>query len=185
MEICLKRKRAQNAELSATLSVQQTIRSTYKRIKLPVNGREIPHVLNRSEDIAKWTRVWKREKDRWRQKESGKIAAFQQWKNSWKIQNREQHIDRPASADPEDWKAANIFIDTQTGSRKMTFKDTSLNIHRYLTSAKSSIVVQLRSKHIGLISYLYRRKVSGVENPGCQCGYPSQNFKHIVLAFHG
>ena len=88
----------------------------------------------------------------------------------------------PASADPEHWKATSIFTDEQTGSTKINFKDLPLNIHRTLTRAQSSVAIQLRSEHIGLNSYLYRRKVPGVEKPSYQCGYPSQNVKHMVLA---
>ena len=41
--------------------------------------------------------------------------------------------------------------------------------------------MQMRSEHIGLNSYLHRRKVPGVESPKCQCGYPSQNVRHMVM----
>ena len=182
IEIYLKQKRVQHAGLSAKLSVQQRIRPTCKRIKLPANGRETSHALNKSKDIAEWIRTW-REKDKGRKKEAGKMAAFHEWKNSWTSQNRKQRPGRPASADPEHWKAANIFTDRQTGSVKMNFKDTPLRIHRNLTRAQSSVAIQLRSEHIGLNSYLSRRKVPGVEKPSCQCGYPSQSVKHMVSAY--
>ena len=182
IEIYLKQRRVQHAGLSAKLPVQETIRSTCKRIKLPANGRETPHALNKSKDIAEWTRTCGREKDKRRQKEAGKIAVFQEWKDSWTSQIRKHRPGRPASADPEHWKAANIFTDKQTGSVKMNFKDTPLRIHRNLTRAQSSVAIQLRSEHIGLNSYLSRRKVPGVEKPSCQCGYPSQNVKHMVSA---
>ena len=64
----------------------------------------------------------------------------------------------------------------------MNFKDTPLRIHRNLTRAQSSDAIQLRSEHIGLDSYLNIRKVPGAEKPSCQCGYPSQNVKHMLLA---
>ena len=47
---------------------------------------------------------------------------------------------------------------------------------------KSFIIIIIIIEHIGLNSYLYRRKVPGVENPRCQCGYPTQNAKHMVMA---
>ena len=50
------------------------------------------------------------------------------------------------------------------------------------TANQDSVAIQIRSEHIGLNSYLYRRKVPGVANSKCQCGYPSQNVKHMVLA---
>lgn len=66
----------------------------------------------------------------------------------------------------------------------MTDRGTPSNIHQNLSRAQSSIAIQMRSEHIGLNSYLHRRKVPGVANPKCQCGYPSQNVKHMVLACH-
>ena len=66
----------------------------------------------------------------------------------------------------------------------MTYTGTPSSIHENLIRAQSSIAMQLRSEHIGLNSYLYRRKVPGVDSPKCQCGYPSQNVKHMVLACH-
>ena len=64
----------------------------------------------------------------------------------------------------------------------MNFKDTPLKIHRSLTRAQSSVAIQLRSEHIRLNYFLCIRKVRGVEIPSCQCGYLSQNVKHMVLA---
>ena len=42
--------------------------------------------------------------------------------------------------------------------------------------------MQIRSEHIGLKSYLHRRKVPGVDSPNCPCGYHSQNVKHAIMA---
>ncbi len=54
-------------------------------------------------------------------------------------------------------------------------------IQKRLNRAQSSVATQIRSEHIGLNSYLHRRRVSGVESPRCQCGYPSQNPKHMIM----
>ena len=91
-------------------------------------------------------------------------------------------VGQRASAYPKRWKATNIDTDETTGRKRITYRNTPSNIHRNLSRAQSSIAVQIRSEHIGLNSYLYRRKVPGVINPKCQCGYPSQNVKHMVLA---
>ena len=64
----------------------------------------------------------------------------------------------------------------------MSLRGTPSNLHRNLKRAQSSIAIQIRSEHIGLKSYLYRRKVPGVDNPRCPCGYPSENVKHAVMA---
>ena len=42
--------------------------------------------------------------------------------------------------------------------------------------------MQIRSEYIGFNSYLHRGKVPGVDSPRCQCGYLSQNVRHMVMA---
>ncbi|KHJ30542.1 hypothetical protein EV44_g4290 [Erysiphe necator] len=64
----------------------------------------------------------------------------------------------------------------------MNYRGTPYELHRNLSRAQSSIATQVRSEHNGLNSYLYRRKVPGVEAPSCQCGYRSQNVKHMIMA---
>ncbi|KAI0998523.1 hypothetical protein K3495_g9672 [Podosphaera aphanis] len=112
------------------------------------------------------------------------MAAFHEWKNSWIAHNKTQHSAHRTPADPKLWKAATITIDKNTGRKKMNDRGTPSNIHRNLSRAQSSIAIQIRSEHIGLNSYLHRRKVPGVANPKCQCGYPSQNVEHMALACH-
>ena len=63
----------------------------------------------------------------------------------------------------------------------MNSKGTPSEIQQNLSRAQSSIAMQIRSEHIGLNSYLYRRKVPGVDSPKCQCGYPSQNVRHMIM----
>lgn len=43
--------------------------------------------------------------------------------------------------------------------------------------------MQLRVDNIGPNFYLYRRNVPKIQNPMCQCEYPSQNVKHMIRAF--
>jgi hypothetical protein len=50
-----------------------------------------------------------------------------------------------------------------------------------LTRAESTIVTILRTEHIGLNDYLFRRRVPGYSKPDCDCGWPQQNPKHIIL----
>ena len=63
----------------------------------------------------------------------------------------------------------------------MNYREAPVQIHQNLSRAQSSIAIQIRSEHIGLNSYLYRRKVPGVDSPKCQCGYPTQNVRHMVM----
>ena len=87
-----------------------------------------------------------------------------------------------ATADPVIWNAANFYTEKKTRKKKMDFRGTPVSIHRNLKRAQSSVATLIRSEHIGLRSYLYRRKVPGVDNPKCPCGYPSQNVKHMIMA---
>ena len=103
-------------------------------------------------------------------------------KNSWARPGNDLLSGHRASVDPEHWKAANIITDEKTGRKRITYRNTPSNIHRNLSRAQSSIVVQIRNERVGLNSYLYQRKVFGVINPKCQCGYLSQNIKYMVLA---
>ncbi|KAI1002793.1 hypothetical protein K3495_g5411 [Podosphaera aphanis] len=79
-------------------------------------------------------------------------------------------------------KAANIYTEWNTNQKRLNFKDTSSELHRHLTRAQSSIATQIRSEHIGFNSYLYRRKVPGVDDPSCTCGFPSRNVEHMIMA---
>ncbi|KAI1004857.1 hypothetical protein K3495_g3360 [Podosphaera aphanis] len=184
IEIFLKQRRVQHAGLLDKLPVQQTIQAACKKIKSSTWGRRSTHASNRSKDVAEWTRICGKEKSKGRQKEAEKIAAFEEWEKSWTGLHRVQHSTHRTPADPKLWKAATITIDKNTGRKKMTDRGTPSNIHQNLSRAQSSIAIQMRSEHIGLNSYLHRRKVPGVANPKCQCGYPSQNVKHMVLACH-
>ncbi|KAI0998080.1 hypothetical protein K3495_g10112 [Podosphaera aphanis] len=82
---------------------------------------------------------------------------------------------------PEAWNAAKIYTD-KSGKEKLSLKETPFHIHQSLKRAQSSIAMQIRSEHIGLKSYLHRRKVPGVDSPNCPCGYLSQNVKHAIMA---
>ena len=118
----------------------------------------------------------------YRQKAAGKVAAFKEWENFWNKQTAKQSTNHQATADPEIWIAANSFIDEKTGETRMNFWGTPISIHKNLNRAQSSIPIQMRSEHIGFNSYLHRRNVTGANSPRCQCRYPSQNVKHMIMA---
>ncbi|KAI1001879.1 hypothetical protein K3495_g6322 [Podosphaera aphanis] len=178
IELYLKQRRVQHAGLSDKLPVRKTITSACNRIKLPVRGREEIHDMNRSDDVTEWIRICGRDEEQSRQKVAVKIAAFQEWKHSWTCQ---ENSGNPTQANPKTWKAANISMDQKTNRFRMNYRGTPVQIHQNLSRAKSSITIQMRSAYIGLNSYLYRRKVPGVNNPKCQCGYPSQDVRHMVM----
>ena len=182
IEIYLKQRRIQHTGLTEELPVRQAIKSACNKIKLPASGRGKMHAMKRIKDLEEWTKICGREGNKAGQVKAGKIAAFQEWADTWTCLSRQHHSGHRAPADPENWKAANITTDSKTGKKRMNQKGTPSDIHRNLSRAQSSLATQLRSEHIGLNSYLHRRKVPGVNNPKCQCEYPSQNVKHMIMS---
>lgn len=128
--------------------------------------------------MAEWNRICGREEDTGRKKVAVKIAAFREWEHSWTCQKKSGH---PTPANSETWKSSNITVDQYTGRNRINLKGTRSEIHQNLSRAQSSIAMQIRSEHIGLNSYLYRRKVPGVDSPKFQRGYPSQNVRHMIM----
>ena len=54
-------------------------------------------------------------------------------------------------------------------------------IHEGLRKAESTVATLLRTEHIGLNDYLHGRRVPDCPTPVCDCGWPRQTVKHIVL----
>lgn len=181
MEIYLKYRRVQHAGLSLNQPVRKIIEEACNKIEQKSDSYKEPLTLLRNKDLEIWERACKEEESKDGQKRALKVAAYQEWANSWPSQTRNLHNRHRSAADPEIWKAANIFTDRTTGKKKLTFRHTPSELHRNLTRAQSSIAMQIRSEHIGFNSYLYRRKIPGVATPSCPCGYPSQNVKHMVM----
>lgn len=55
------------------------------------------------------------------------------------------------------------------------------HIHKDLLKAESTMATLLRTEHIGMNDYLHRRRVPGYDNSLCECGWPKQTVKHILL----
>lgn len=50
-----------------------------------------------------------------------------------------------------------------------------------LTRAESTVATLLRTEHIGLNDYLFRQRVPRYSKPDCDCSWPRQTLKHIIL----
>ncbi|KAI1006249.1 hypothetical protein K3495_g1966 [Podosphaera aphanis] len=158
-----------------------TIRLAGLRIERLERRGESLRDKNKSKDKAEWAQICGQEINQRKLKEAAKIAAFQEWESSWKQQKEKQQASHQAPADPKTWGAVNLFKDKRSDRLCMNYRGTPTEIYRNLNRAQSSIAIQLRSEHVGLNSYLYCRKVPGVETPACQCGYLSQNVRHMVM----
>lgn len=55
-------------------------------------------------------------------------------------------------------------------------------LQRNLTRAKGSLAMQVRSQHMGINSYLCKRKVDGDYSLSCPRGHQSQNPKHMIMS---
>lgn len=57
-----------------------------------------------------------------------------------------------------------------------------VEIHSKFSRPLSSILAEMRTGHIGLRYFLYRRKIPGFEYGGCQCRQGIQTVAHILLS---
>ncbi|KAF4547056.1 Hypothetical protein D9617_62g044130 [Elsinoe fawcettii] len=90
----------------------------------------------------------------------------------------------------EKWKARWTEYQQQTGAAAngnrlsiaaRTAWDRGLRTKEKLTRAESTVATLLRTKHIGLNDDLCRRRVSGFAKPDCDCGWPRETPKHIIM----
>ncbi|KAI1005846.1 hypothetical protein K3495_g2368 [Podosphaera aphanis] len=162
--------------------VLRTIEKTCQSIRRQQHLRNTNiESLSKEKDREEWSGICCGEESITGQKELGRIAAFQEWKDSWPHRHYNVNPRRRAIADPVEWKAANHYTDKE-GKKKMNLRGTPVSNHRNLKRAQSSVAIQIRSEHIGLKSYLYRRRVPGFDSPQYQCGYLSENVKHAIMA---
>ena len=179
MEIYLKQLRMQYAKTSHSKPTQSTIDKACQRITQTQRGRAIHRTSQKQRDIAEWDQAQPCSTNKAVQEEA-KRRAFQEWEATWAPQTRLPNNQEEPPANPRAWKAAHFYTDKE-GRAKMNFKGTPSEIHNNLKRAQSSIAIQIRSEHIGFNSYLHRRKVPGIDSPRCQCGYSSQNVKHMIM----
>ena len=69
---------------------------------------------------------------------------------------------RTPAQGPEDWR-------------------TRRELHRNLTKAESSTLIQMRTEKIRFAHFLFRRRVPGIQSASCECGWPKQDIKHILI----
>jgi ribonuclease HI len=70
---------------------------------------------------------------------------------------------------------------------RTTFKHTPqpshkvLRLHHGLKKWQSALLIQIRTEKIGLKDFLWKRKVPGFDDPGCDCSEGRQTVDHILL----
>jgi hypothetical protein len=66
-------------------------------------------------------------------------------------------------------------IEAAPGNRQMTLK-----LHDGLHTAESSLLVQMRIGKIGLLAFLFERRVPDVMTPACACGDGRETARHVA-----
>jgi ribonuclease HI len=82
-----------------------------------------------------------------------------EWINSWR----------------EETRGRTTFKHTRRPSHKV------LRLHHGLKKWQSALLIQMRTEKIGLRDFLWKRRVPGVDGPGCDCGEGRQTVDHILL----
>ena len=59
---------------------------------------------------------------------------------------------------------------------------TSLERHKGLRKHESSVLIQMRTRKIGLRAFLHQRRVPEVLTPGCSCGDAPETPEHLLLS---
>src|SRR6266487_3196593 len=118
-----------------------------------------------------WVEEWTgRPLDQWDHQE--KKLVLQDWEKRWHAENR-----RLGCA---------VRPSTDIGNRPVVSEDTPptkqvLGLHKNLYKAESALLVQARTKRIGLAEFLYNRKVPGITTAKCQCRAGHETPRHMAL----
>lgn len=99
-----------------------------------------------------------------------KTATKRELEETWKARWTEYQQQSCAAANDSRLSVAA----RATWSRRLRTKEN-------LTRAESTVATLLRTEHVGLNDYLCRRRVPGFSKPDCDCGWPRQTPKHIIL----
>ena len=196
MDIYLEQLRVQYAGLSHHHPVQEVINTSCTKIQRQLRQRHRqrePRPTQKNNDVTTWREAIQAERDEqaaWiathpgaepkekQQRKQRNMAvkkrAFKQWQQRWN--NSSHHI---TAAMPKRWNAS-ILINTNEVQDYENLGCVPVILHKGLTRAQSSVATQLRTEHIGLRTYLHRRRVPGVDSPACPCGYQSQNVQHAL-----
>ena len=117
--------------------------------------------------VDKWTGM---PLDQWDRQE--KKLVLRDWEKRWHAENKRLgRVVRP-----------NIGA----GNRTTISEDTSptkqvLQLHKSLRKAESALLVQVRTKRIGLAQFLYNRRVPNVVTAKCQCRAGHETPRHMAL----
>lgn len=72
------------------------------------------------------------------------------------------------------------------GGKKLVIEDPPptdkvVELHKGLHKAESALLVQARTKKIGLAEFLYTQRVPGIDTAKCRCGAGHETPRHMAL----
>ena len=96
------------------------------------------------------------------------IHGYQDWTNHWREGSQHPHNPRELGA------RSSILANTGPTSKVLL-------LHQTLKKAESSILVQMRTRCIGLRKFLYGCRVPDIDSPMCACGGGEETAEHIAI----
>jgi hypothetical protein len=146
-----------------TRILRRTRRRTANNTETPANTPGAKRKL--------WVEEWTgRPLDQWDCRE--KKQVYQYWEKRWHAENRRLgRVVRP---------------NTDRGNRPVIPEDTPptkqvLKLYKNLYKAESALLVQARTKRIGLAQFLYNRKVPGIITAKCRCKAGHETPRHGLV----
>lgn len=103
-------------------------------------------------------------------------AALRTWEKRWDTLPRP-----PSQASPLATRVRNQTRRPLSTARASPWNLGRIGHHTHLTRPQSTLATLLRTEHIGLRDYLFRRRVPGIMSSACTCGFQKQDPKHILL----
>src|SRR5437667_1860659 len=102
-------------------------------------------------------------------------SGCQQLRSASKAQLRKQLLIDWEREWKQEKRGRALFRTTPKPTRKV------LELHRTVSKAISSVIIQMRTEKIGLRPFLYQWKVPDIENGFCECRRGLQTVRHIIL----
>lgn len=141
--------------------LRRTSRQRSANIQLPTPGTK----------RRLWVEEWiDRPLEQWDWQE--KKLVLRDWEERWHTENKRLgRIIRPST----DLRSNRIVPEDPPPTKQV------LELHKDLRKAESALLVQARTRHIGLAKFLYSRKIPGIVIAQCQCIAGHETARHMAL----
>lgn len=134
----------------------EILRKGARRIRIR-NNHAAGTATNRAMERHQWGQGWMG-------RSSPREALEEKWKAAW-----------------EQWRQANPQQSSNVPANRPPDLRRGADGYKGLLKHEASILMQARTEKIGLRSFLFQRKVPGVETPRCRCGQAPETAEHLIL----